>query len=175
MDRWAACPMLTRRLQAFRYRHDCSGYFRLEHFAGSDLHPLESAAFSRRTPYPVGYQGQLSGDSGHSPTESRWNPHWKMAVATYKRGPNAGRLAHDLNSLKSPQEFFPEDLQLQFSKAVTDAAVDAKAKGQMLPRPLTIDDELVCVWNRRFIAVARQVPHREFVAFADLLAAQHRI
>jgi hypothetical protein len=30
--------------------HDCSDYFRLEHFAGWGLHPLESAAFSRRTP-----------------------------------------------------------------------------------------------------------------------------
>ena len=30
-----------RRLQLFRYLHDCSGCFRLEHFAGWDLHPLE--------------------------------------------------------------------------------------------------------------------------------------
>jgi hypothetical protein len=41
---------LHRRLQPFRYLHDCSDYFRLEHFAGWDLHPLESAALSRRTP-----------------------------------------------------------------------------------------------------------------------------
>ena len=40
----------TRRLQPFRFLHDCSGCFRLEHFAGRGLHPLESAAFSRRTP-----------------------------------------------------------------------------------------------------------------------------
>ncbi len=39
-----------RRLQPFRYLHDCSGYFRLEHFAGWGLHPLENAAFARRTP-----------------------------------------------------------------------------------------------------------------------------
>lgn len=39
-----------RRLQPFRYLHDCSGYFRLEHFAGWGSHPLENAAFSRRTP-----------------------------------------------------------------------------------------------------------------------------
>jgi hypothetical protein len=31
----------TRRLQPFRYLHSCSGCFRLEHFAGWDLHPLE--------------------------------------------------------------------------------------------------------------------------------------
>ena len=40
----------TRRLQPFRFLRDCSGCFRLEHFAGRGLHPLESAAFSRRTP-----------------------------------------------------------------------------------------------------------------------------
>ena len=40
----------TRRLQPFRYLHSCSGCFRLEHFAGWDLHPQKSAAFARRTP-----------------------------------------------------------------------------------------------------------------------------
>ena len=30
-----------RRLQPFRYLHSCSGCFRLEHFAGWGLHPLE--------------------------------------------------------------------------------------------------------------------------------------
>jgi hypothetical protein len=39
-----------RRLQPLRYLHSCSGCFRLERFAGWGLHPLESAAFSRRTP-----------------------------------------------------------------------------------------------------------------------------
>ena len=41
---------LHQRLQPLRYLHDCSGYFRLEHFAGWDSHPLKSAALSRRTP-----------------------------------------------------------------------------------------------------------------------------
>ena len=36
--------LLHRRLQPFRHLHDCSGCFRLERFAGWDLHPLESAA-----------------------------------------------------------------------------------------------------------------------------------
>src|SRR5271155_2227272 len=40
---------LHRRLQPFRYLHDCSGCFRLERLAGWDSHPLESAALSRRT------------------------------------------------------------------------------------------------------------------------------
>src|SRR6478736_1750914 len=55
--RVAACtlaqsPIVTasRRLQPFRYLHDCSDCFRLERIAGWGLHPLESAALSRRTP-----------------------------------------------------------------------------------------------------------------------------
>jgi hypothetical protein len=42
-----------RRLQPFRYLHDCSDRFRLERIAGWASHPLESAAFSRRTPKPA--------------------------------------------------------------------------------------------------------------------------
>ena len=38
----------NRRLQLFRYLHDCSDRFRLERIAGWASHPLESAAFSRR-------------------------------------------------------------------------------------------------------------------------------
>src|SRR6516225_7612040 len=51
--RVAACTLarppirgpLYRRLQPFRYLHDCSGCFRLERVAGWVSHPLESAAF----------------------------------------------------------------------------------------------------------------------------------
>src|SRR6516162_4504737 len=56
--RVAACtlarsPIVTaiRRLQPFRYLHDCSDCFRLERIAGWASHPLESAALSRRTPW----------------------------------------------------------------------------------------------------------------------------
>src|ERR1700691_6026400 len=41
--------LLHRRLQPFCHLHDCSGCFRLERLAGWRLHPLESAAFPRRT------------------------------------------------------------------------------------------------------------------------------
>src|SRR4051812_7585427 len=58
--RVAACtlaqsPIVTanRRLQPLRYLHDCSDCFRLERIAGWGLHPLESAAFARRTPNPA--------------------------------------------------------------------------------------------------------------------------
>src|SRR5271169_2067663 len=48
----ARSPIVTanRRLQPFRYLHDCSDCFRLERIAGWASHHLESAALSRRTP-----------------------------------------------------------------------------------------------------------------------------
>src|SRR6059058_1874085 len=62
LTRVAACTLarspylVTRypqRPQTFRLLHACSGCFRLERIAGWALHPLESAAFSRRTPTAV--------------------------------------------------------------------------------------------------------------------------
>src|SRR6516225_29459 len=60
LTRVAACtlarsPIVTanRRLQPFRYLHDCSDCSRRERIAGWASHPLESAAFSRRTPQGV--------------------------------------------------------------------------------------------------------------------------
>src|SRR5438445_2735630 len=50
-----------RRLQPFRYLHDCSDCFRLERIAGWALHPLESAAFSRRTPIAADADAVRSG------------------------------------------------------------------------------------------------------------------
>src|SRR5258708_1861678 len=58
LTRVAACTLARspnvvaaiRRLQTFRLLHACSGCFRLERIAGWGLHPLESAALSRRTP-----------------------------------------------------------------------------------------------------------------------------
>src|SRR5262249_43552278 len=54
-----------RRLQPFRYLHDCSDCFRRERIAGGALHPLESAAFSRRTPIPA-VRRTIGTDGGRS-------------------------------------------------------------------------------------------------------------
>jgi len=43
----------TRRLQPFRYLHDCSGCFRLERSPGGIRTHWKSTALSRRTPTPV--------------------------------------------------------------------------------------------------------------------------
>jgi hypothetical protein len=45
----------TRRLQPFRYLHDCSGCFRLERSPGGACTHWKSAALSRRTPEPAGH------------------------------------------------------------------------------------------------------------------------
>src|ERR1700730_9271732 len=67
--RVAACTLarspirdpLSEGLQTFRLLHACSGCFRLERIAGWGLHPLESAALSRRTPLPdIDGQRQLA-------------------------------------------------------------------------------------------------------------------
>src|SRR6516225_5136489 len=60
-----------RGLQTFRHLHACPGCFRRERIAGWALHPLESAALSRRTWKPV-LRLDISGrrscaDSGRSP------------------------------------------------------------------------------------------------------------
>ena len=62
----AQSPIVTanRRLQPFRYLHDCSDCFRRERIAGWGLHPLESAALSRRTPIPAIRR--------HHPKRLRW-------------------------------------------------------------------------------------------------------
>ena len=59
----------TQRLQPVRHLPDCSGCFRLEHFAGWDSHPLESAAFARRTPL-VDIEFKRSGPSRDSLPET---------------------------------------------------------------------------------------------------------
>src|SRR5256714_15526888 len=102
LTRVAACtlarsPIVTanRRLQPFRYLHDCSDCFRLERIAGWDLHPLESAALSRPTPIadlPVG-RGATAGVWGAAFPDfaARGGPGWKKALPTRNPGhPPAG-------------------------------------------------------------------------------------
>jgi hypothetical protein len=64
---------------------------------------------------------------------------------------------------------------LKLGKPVADASVDAETKGQMLTRSFTINNEAVGLRNRRLVAVARQVPHRQLIALANLLATQLRV
>ena len=62
---------VIRRLQTFRRLHACSGCFRRERSAGWGLHPLESAALSRRTPVAVIRPGSTGAHCGHSSVARR--------------------------------------------------------------------------------------------------------
>src|ERR1700753_2644341 len=73
------------------------------------------------------------------------------------------------------QHSLPDDLQLQFGQPHADAAMDAETERQMGARPGAVDDELVRVLDRLFVAVARDVPHHHAVALADGLAAEFGI
>src|SRR5580658_11148976 len=98
-----------------------------------------------------------------------------MAESTHKRGPNPCRLAHHLDHARSRQEFLPQNLQLQFGEPVADTTVNAVTERQMLARPLPIDDKAISLRNGGLITVPRQIPHGQFVAPSDLLAAQFGI
>src|SRR6516165_9385946 len=78
-----------RRLQPFRYLHDCSDCFRLERIAGWDLHPLESAALSRRTPIAAIDLGQEGVTSRARPTWHGFSPSRPAAVREQRDGRDA--------------------------------------------------------------------------------------
>jgi hypothetical protein len=80
----------NRRLQPFRYLHDCSDCFRRERIAGWALHPLESAAFSRRTPEAVACWRQRQ--RGNAPKRALGCPPWRE-VEHARRDAVAGRAA----------------------------------------------------------------------------------
>src|SRR6202011_694509 len=80
--------------------------------------------------------------------------------------------AYHLNFVEPLQDLLPNDLELQLGEPDPDAAVDAEAERQMLARPRPVDQELVRTLDRLFVAVARDVPHHDLVAFLELFAAE---
>src|ERR1700688_662 len=81
-------------------------------------------------------------------------------------------LAHHLNILEALEDFFPNDLQLQFGQSQSDAAVNAEAEGDVGARPGAVNNELVGTIDHLFVTVARDVPHHDLVVLFDLLAAE---
>ena len=84
----------------------------------------------------------------------------------------AHRLADHVDAREALEDLFPQHLELQLREAVAHAAVDAEAEAHVLARPRAIDDEAAGVLDRLLVAVARDVPHDDLVALADLLAAE---
>jgi hypothetical protein len=91
------CDLLHRRLQPFRHLHDCSGCFRLERFAGWDLHPLESAAFHGAHPLQTSHiASRRSADRQIAVIGQRFEK-WSQADRVFNRCRHTGRIArlHD--------------------------------------------------------------------------------
>src|SRR3954452_17893876 len=106
-------------------------------------------------------QLQLSGD-----------PHRQALIALYKARIQPLGLLDHLNVLKAPEDFLPDDLQLQLGKPYPDATMNAEAKGDMRAWPSPVDDELIRAIDDLFVAVSRNVPHHHLVALFDLLAPE---
>src|SRR6185503_2321604 len=78
----------------------------------------------------------------------------------------------DVEAQVALQDLLPENTQLLLGKPVADTAMDARAKGKMLPHLRPIDDELVSAFDLVVVAIAGDVPHHDLVALGDLLAAK---
>ena len=99
----------TQRLQPVRHLSDCSGCFRLEHVAGWDSHPLESAALSRRTPEAVvprpSFFLVLSGVPAGSRVRSKRSPgvsRSRQRASLANWADSSAALHHHLRSDSSP-------------------------------------------------------------------------
>src|SRR3984893_12686366 len=103
------------------------------------------------------------------------DPHRQFADPVNEGREHALGLADDLDSWQPIEDFLPKNLQLHFGQALADAAVNTEAERQMLAWTGAVDDEAVGVFDRLLVAVARDVPHGDFVALADELAAKYDV
>jgi hypothetical protein len=76
------------------------------------------------------------------------------------------------NHRKAFQNLFPQNDELHFRQAIPDAAMDPKAKRQVMARPGAIDNEMIWPIDRFFITITGDIPHNDFVTGADALAAE---
>src|SRR5437764_1442214 len=74
--------------------------------------------------------------------------------------------------VESLEDLFPDNLELEFGKPQADAAVNAEAEGEMRARTRAVDDEIVGLFDRVLVTVARDVPHHDLVTFLDPLAPE---
>jgi Bacterial extracellular solute-binding protein len=102
----------------------------------------------------------------------RPNAHWERSDTADKVGVEALWWSHDRNVEIAGEDFLSEDSQLEIREPVTDATVDAGAVGKMLARLGAVDDEGIGIVDRSFVAVARNVPHHNFVALPNVLASK---
>lgn len=96
---------------------------------------------------------------------------WQAGDAANEIGKQALGLANDLHEVEALLDFLPVDPKLQFGQAVAHAAMDAIAERKVLARALPVDDEFLGPVDHRFVAIARKIPHDDFVTLGDALSA----
>ena len=83
--------------------------------------------------------------------------------------------ADHLEMPKAFQNFFPSDLELEFSQAIPNAVMGPKTKRSMPPRLRPIDNECFRVINVVGITIAGQIPQRHPVTGVNGDVAQTKI
>src|SRR5215831_11345456 len=106
------------------------------------------------------------------PLRARRDQHLHALEAMHERRVGAHRFADELDPREALQDLFPDDRQLHLRDAVADAAMHAETEGHVMPWPFAVDLEGVAILDHRFVAVARDVPHRDRVALLNGLAAE---
>src|ERR1700754_3067080 len=98
---------------------------------------------------------------------STHDPHRQRADAADEIRIEPFHRPRDLEAQIARENLLPENAQLLLGETVADAAMDAGAKGEMLPRLGAVDDELIRALDLALVAVAGDVPHHDLVAFGD--------
>src|SRR5471032_383071 len=100
------------------------------------------------------------------------NPHHHRRNPMHETGENPLRLVYKFDHREALHDLFPQDRQLQLRQTIANTPMDAEPEGQMLARPGTIDNETISILDRVAVTVAGNIPHRQFVARPDRLAAK---
>ena len=64
---------------------------------------------------------------------------------------------------------------MQFGQAIANTAMNAKAKGDMLARAPTVNNELLRMVDTVGVKIGRGVPQHHFVAFVNQFAADFEV
>src|SRR5688500_2186998 len=100
---------------------------------------------------------------------ARRNANRQRAIAADERRVHALGFAEHFDPRETLHDSLPDVLQLQLGTSIAHAAMNAVAERDVLARPFTIDDVALGLRDHLGVAIARDVPHHDLVAFANLL------
>src|SRR5512135_1324503 len=103
----------------------------------------------------------------HDKRDSSRNAYRQLGVAEHEVRRNALRFADDIDPREALHDFLPQDAQLHLRHAISHAAMDAEAERDVMARTFAVDDEFVGAFDRFLVAIARDIPHDDAVAFLD--------